>query len=223
MCEAILRNINSYMSDKFITSTELGKRYSISPRAINKPLADIGMIVQSNEGWTLTQYGEKNGGTQKKHPQSGNLYVVWSEKLLQNPDIIILSGETTSTEQQTTKEKDFRTKFPAKLRTIDGHYVRSRAELLIDNWLYSAEIVHAYEKKLPVEEDIYSDFYLPTGKLYVEFWGLENDPKYIERKNAKIEIYRKYNFALLELRNENLENMDDEIPQKLLKFGIKTF
>ena len=211
------------MSEKFITSTEIGKRYDISSRTVNKHLADIGMIVQTNEGWTVTQYGEKNGGTQKKHPQSGNLYVVWTEKLLQNPDIKILSGEATAAEPQNVKEQDFRSKFPAKLRTVDGHYVRSRAELLIDNWLYSAGIVHAYEKKLPIEEDVYSDFYLPGGKLYVEFWGLENDSRYIDRKKNKIEIYRKYNFALLEIRNENLENMDDELPQKLLKFGIKTY
>jgi hypothetical protein len=94
---------------------------------------------------------------------------------------------------------------------------------LIDNWLYGAGIVHAYEKKLPIEEEVYSDFYLPAGKLYIEFWGLENDSKYVDRKKTKIEIYKKYNFALLEIQNENLENIDDELPQKLLKFGIKTY
>ena len=211
------------MLEKPITSTEIGKKYNMSPRAFNKHLADIGMIIQTNEGWTLTSYGEQNGGTQKKHTQSGNLYVVWTEKLLQNPDIKILSGEVTTTETQNTKEQDFRTKFPAKLRTVDGHYVRSRAELLIDNWLYSNGIVHAYEKKLPIEEEVYSDFYIPTGNLYIEFWGLENDPKYIDRKKTKTEIYKKYGFSLLELRNENFENMDDELPQKLLKFGIKIY
>jgi hypothetical protein len=211
------------MSEKQLTSTEIGKLLNTSSRAINKHLADIGMIAQTNEGWTLTQYGQSNGGMQKKHPQSGNLYVVWTEKLLQNPDIKMLSGEVNTAETQNVKEQDFRSKFPAKLRTVDGHYVRSRAELLIDNWLYSAGIVHAYEKKLPIEEEVYSDFYIPAGKLYIEFWGLENDPKYIDRKNTKIEIYRKYNFSLLEIRNENLENIDDELPQKLLKFGIKTY
>tara|TARA_R110000787_G_scaffold55239_2_gene127641 strand:- start:5078 stop:5230 length:153 start_codon:yes stop_codon:yes gene_type:complete len=36
--------------------------------------------------------------------------------------------------------------------------------MLIDNWLYMAETVHAYERKLPIEEDVYCDFYIPTRR-----------------------------------------------------------
>jgi len=57
----------------------------------------------------------------------------------------------------------FREKFEAKHRTQDGHYVRSKAEMIIDNLLYQYGIVHAYERKLPIEEDVYSDFYIPPG------------------------------------------------------------
>lgn len=62
--------------------------------------------------------------------------------------------------------------------------------MLIDNWLYMAGIVHAYERKLPIEEDLYCDFYLPTGKVYIEFWGLEDDPKYAHRKKIKQDLYK---------------------------------
>jgi len=34
-----------------------------------------------------------------------------------------------------------------KYRTEDGHWVRSKAELIIDNWLYRGRIVHAYERR----------------------------------------------------------------------------
>ena len=44
------------------------------------------------------------------------------------------------------------------------------------------------------EEEVYCDFYIPTGKIYIEFWGLENDPKYAKRKEAKKAIYKKYDF-----------------------------
>jgi hypothetical protein len=40
--------------------------------------------------------------------------------------------------------------------------VRSRGELVIDNSLYEYGLAHAYERKLPVEEDVYSDFYIPA-------------------------------------------------------------
>ena len=64
----------------------------------------------------------------------------------------------------------------------------------IDNTLYEYWLVHAYERKLPVEEDVYCDFYIPTGKVYIEYWGYENDEKYLnllgvsEKKELKWEL-----------------------------------
>jgi len=116
---------------------------------------------------------------------------------------------------------DFRNKFPANFRATDGHWVRSKAEMLIDNFLYTSGIVHAYERKLPVEEDIYTDFYLLKGKVYIEYWGLENDPKYQERKKRKLEIYKKHGFNLIELSDEEVKNLDDHLPRLLLPFGIE--
>ena len=101
--------------------------------------------------------------------------------------------------------------------------MRSRAEVIIDDTLYDYGLVHAYEKKIPIEEEIYTDFYLPNGKVYIEFWGLENDPKYSERKKKKLEIYQKYDLKLIELTDNDILNLDDHLPKKLLKFGIKVY
>ena len=117
----------------------------------------------------------------------------------------------------------FRYKFEAKHRSADGHFVRSKAEMLIDNWLYMAEIVHAYERKLPIEEDVYSDFYIPTGKVYIEYWGYENDQKYLARKQQKIDIYNKYEFKLIELQDKDVQNLDDILPRLLLKHGVQAY
>jgi very-short-patch-repair endonuclease len=94
--------------------------------------------------------------------------------------------------------------------------------MLIDNWLYMAEIVHAYERKLPIEDDVYCDFYIPSGKVYIEYWGYENDAKYLERKARKQAIYAKYGFKLIELVDKDVENLDDVLPRMLLKFGVET-
>jgi hypothetical protein len=137
-----------------------------------------------------------------------------------------IHGESTEEEEEFENKAvnvGFREKFVAKLRTADGHYVRSRAEMLIDNWLYMSEIVHAYERKLPVEEDVYCDFYLPVGKVYIEYWGLENDERYAVRKKVKIDIYNKYGFNLIEIDDEDIQNLDDVLPRKLLKFGIQAY
>ena len=125
--------------------------------------------------------------------------------------------------EKAIEEIGFRDKFEAKHRSADGHFVRSKAEMLIDNWLYMAEIVHAYERKLPIEEDVYSDFYIPTGKVYLEYWGLENDPKYLARKKQKIEIYNKYGFNLIELTDKEVQNLDDHLPRLLLKYRVQAY
>ena len=39
----------------------------------------------------------------------------------------------------------------------------------------------AHEKRVPIKEDVYCDFYIPKGKIYIEFWGYEDDETYLER------------------------------------------
>ena len=106
---------------------------------------------------------------------------------------------------------DPRKKWPAKYRCRDGHYVRSRAELLIDNWLHAERISHVYEKQVtfPNNEKCLCDFYLHDHGAYIEFWG-KTDDYYIKRKNIKTELYKTLkNIKLIELDDKSLENLDD--------------
>lgn len=122
-------------------------------------------------------------------------------------------GETGSKD-----ESDFRGKYPAKFLCSDGHWVRSRAELLIDNWLYTRRppIAHAYERRLPIPEEAYADFYMPLGDCYIEFWGLDTQ-EYSERQKRKLELFEKYELRVLSLGAQDLEKLDDLLPKKLLK------
>ena len=134
---------------------------------------------------------------------------------------------TRAAKSDWTKPDDFRTKFPANFRTQDGHMVRSRAEVLIDNWLYMQGIVHAYERRLPIEEDCYCDFYLPGSKgVYIEFWGMESDPqlgqRYRDRMAMKQAIYAKHELRLIELGDAEIERLDDVLQKMLLRFGIES-
>jgi hypothetical protein len=99
--------------------------------------------------------------------------------------------------------------------------VRSRAEAMIDAWLYENRIVHAYERLVRVEQQMYCDFYLPEYDLYIEFWGLENNPKYKARKDKKLEIYRTNELRLIEIKDDHINNLDDYLMGQLVKFGYK--
>lgn len=104
--------------------------------------------------------------------------------------------------------------------TEDGHLVRSEAEVIIDNWLYHNNIVHAYEWRLPSEEEVYCDFYLPKYNVYIEYWGVKDYPKYEERKRKKLEIYKILGLTdrLIQLEAEDIKNINNVLKRKLAKY-----
>ena len=75
---------------------------------------------------------------------------------------------------------------------------------------------------------MFSDFYIPArngkenkGKaVYIEFWGINDNEKYLERKKVKQEIYKKNNLNLIELDDSHLDNLDSHLRKTLLKYDI---
>lgn len=226
-------NLNKPQANsQLITSTSIGKNFDLPANKINFILSELGWVQKGLKGWVVTEQGKKQGGIQSEDKKSGIPYVRWPEGIIQakslNETIRHVKGLDTLPEPELTKATneesvEFREKFEAKHRSADGHMVRSKAEMLIDNWLYMAEIVHAYERKLPIEEDVYCDFYIPTGKVYLEYWGYENDSKYLARKKKKIVLYHKYGFNLIELQDKEVQNLDDVLPRLLLKYGVQAY
>ena len=233
---------NSKTSSQFLSSTAISKHFQVSSQRINLILSELGFVEKDVAGWEITKLGKSIGGRQREHDTSGNSYVVWPSSIIQNKRLLeffkevpedLLKTEIKSTEnvvsptsvrQQPVYHDTFREKYPASQRTLDGHYVRSKSEMLIDNFLYINGVVHAYERKLPIEEDVYCDFYIPSGnarpQVYIEFWGLENDPKYSERKRKKIEIYKKYEFPLIEMTEPEINNLEEVLTRKLIQHKI---
>lgn len=213
-------------SKNFLSPSKIGEQIKISNKKVNLYLSDMGWIEKDRGGWSLTKLGKKNGGHQME-AKNGKPYSIWHEDILQNNHfkrtVAIGEGNYIETKEDEAKDDitiDFRKKFPANKRTSDGHYVRSRAELLIDNFFYRNGLVHAYEKKVNIDEQMYCDFYLPEKKIFIEFWGMEENQKYLNRKKIKLELYANNNFNLIELRGKDLENLDEILETKLRRFGI---
>lgn len=114
--------------------------------------------------------------------------------------------------------RSFRDAFPTPYTATDGHRVRSRAELIIDNWLYARRIPHAYEYMVPTDEEMYCDFYLPDGDVYIEYWGLRDDARYSRRMEDKQRIYSDNELNLIELSDMEIERLDDTLPKLLRRF-----
>ena len=119
-------------------------------------------------------------------------------------------------------DEDYRKQWLAEHQCDDGHYVRSYSELLIDNWLYNNGYVHAYEKSvfMMTEPDavVLSDFYLPDGDVYIEFWGLNDDQRYLARKEKKIKMYNDNNLKFISLEEADVKRLNDIMPRKLFEY-----
>lgn len=234
-------NGNQKEKAKLINATAIGKHFNISSQRFNLLLNELGLIEKTVAGWAITKLGKSIGGRQFEHETSGGTYILWPETILQNKDILAMFYVETpvkkekieethiETEKQNTDvANDFRKKYKAEYRTKDGHYVRSKAELTIDDSLYLWGIPHAYEKKLPnTEHNVYSDFHIPSGKgrpkaVYIEYWGMENDENYNSRKTKKIQIYNDLGLNLIQLNDADIKNIEDSLQKYLLQHSIKT-
>ena len=225
MIQAAVNTVNAPKTSRII-----GERFGLAAAIINAILSELGWIKKGVKGWLVTEPGERLGGVQHEVTQTGVPYVKWPVGLLDNRRLIetIESFKANKVPKalSSTKQAEFatfQTKFPAEHRATDGHMVRSQAEALIDNWLYMAELVHAYERRLPVEEEVFCGFYLPGGRIYIEYWGREDDKTYLVRKSEKIDIYKKYGFNLIELSDDEVSNLDDVLPRMLLKYGVPSY
>lgn len=115
-------------------------------------------------------------------------------------------------------EEDFRQRFPREFHCDDGHDVRSQGETMIDNWLFKHNICHGYEVLMDVPERMYCDFVVSNVKrqpVYIEYWGLEGDEKYLERKEKKRGIYSRHKLPLVELIPVDIKNLDFAMRAKL--------
>ena len=95
----------------------------------------------------------------------------------------------------------------------DGHWVQSKGEQQIDNWLYSHRIVHAYDVPIGSKR---CDFKIPSSQedIYIEYWGM-NSSSYVKNKEVKKKLYKEKNLKLISLYPEDLKHLNDKL-KKLL-------
>ena len=134
--------------------------------------------------------------------------------------------------------------------TLDGKRVKSAAEAVIANFLFTHKIPYAYEKQFkscyPNADVMTPDFYVPIGDgtdpknaVWIEHWGIEFDShgnelarwmnskeeaEYIANKKAKLNTYKACDAKLIELFLSDFKNetLISKLKCQLEKFGIDT-
>ncbi len=219
--------IDETSANNHLSATQLGERFKLSAKKINQLLSELGWITRSDQGWQLTDAGAAVAGKQKTDSGSNQQFVLWHASLVKNKrlrqSVTEFLGQDAKLQATDKSISSFRHKFEAKHRTLDGHYVRTIGELRIDNWLYMNGIVHAYARQLPIEEDVVCDFYLPGGKVYLQYWGETPEMQNEARRQSLRGLYQRHGFEMIEVSEEEIDKLDELLPHRLRPYGIKAY
>lgn len=102
-------------------------------------------------------------------------------------------------------------------KCLDGHVVRSKGELVIDNHLHRLGIKHEYEDTIRVRgRPLKYDWYLPEYKVYIEYWGYYGK-NYLKRKEEKLNLYRKGKLKLISIEDIMLKDIYTNLEKELTK------
>ena len=213
-------------SNQRISASGMRRYYpKLHPRQINRALAELGLQVHSVLGWELTEQGRRLGGLQEESENSGAFYVTWPHEIVDHVVIQRELREQSGTDERVTepdhKDDLFADVGVSELVGIDGHALETLLEQRVCNWLYLAQLAHAHQRALPVEEALYADFYLPAARVYIECWEGEEPAERLSLKLKKKDVYREQDLRLIDINARDADRLDEVLGRPLMEFGIR--
>jgi len=221
--------LSAIESNQRITASSMRRYYPrLHARQINRALAELGLQRHSILGWELTALGKTLGGKQEESEASGAYYVTWPHEVIDNPvvhrELTRQSDQIPSSEPtQDGEEPDLFAHGEASIscQGIDGHTLETHLQLRVCNWLYLAQLAHAYRRALPTEELVYADFYVPEGNVYIDCWDADMPAGEISSRLHKREVYRGMGLNSLEVNASDGDRLDEVLGRGLLSLGIR--
>lgn len=193
-------------------ASQLAADNNLCARQMNRLLAAIGWIKPALKGWQLTKLGESLGGVSQRNEQSGASYVLWPPEVQQAVDyqhaLAAINGLLLDKEDYVT---------------LSGLHVKHLQHLSLANYLYLADIRFSYQARLPAAIEYYADFYLPQVHLYIEVWGVDENPHAVREKLAKQSWFKESDCRCLELNADTFEDLDKNLSLALLDYGIAVY
>jgi hypothetical protein len=213
-------------SNQRITAASMCRYYPpLHARQINRALAELGLQQHTLLGWELTRLGRSLGGQQDESASSGAFYVTWPHEII---DHAVIHRELSRQARHAgavidTQSELFATPEVAahEYQGIDGHVLTSHLQLQVCNWLYLAQLAHACDRALPIDELVYADFYVPAGNIYIDCWEDNPPVGQLSAKLRKRELYRELELRHLEISAGDADQLDEVLGRGLLAFGIR--
>ncbi|CAA0114898.1 Uncharacterised protein [BD1-7 clade bacterium] len=186
-----------------LSASRLAAQFNTEPAVINRLLVDLGWLQRDQRGWIPTDLGKQLGGEAKNVKQG--FFALWPANLIQRDELKNaldnLNGNALPT-------------------CLDGHQANNAGEQCIDNWLYLHQITHACHKPLP-GSNLTSSFYLPTRQVWIDYWDPNDSSQSLSARLDKQALFQKHQLKLVELTTDALDNLDQNLAQPLLQFGVQ--
>lgn len=195
-----------------LSATNIGHKLGVPARLVNLVLAERGWLKKNIRGWVLTPAGKQLGGQQHESEQSAIPYATWPETIIDNPRLLHAVAQLTAEG------------IDATLATLDGRVVSSSAARRIANWCYLTRVVCAQQYELIWgEESLIVDFFLPEIQLCIDYWPADSKADALAKQLDKQFLYKKYKVNFLELRAEDLPQLDDILAKVLMRSGLAVY
>jgi len=231
--------ITAIESNQRITPGGMRRYYPhLSSRQINRTLRELGLQRHTTEGIELTELGRRFGGRQDHDEDHALATISWPHELVDNPvvhrELNRLAGDgaqapdpmpasgTPEEEPGDTGDLFGPRSAPGSgaerdglRKGLDGHTLDSLLQLRVCDWLYEAQLAHAHHRRLPVEEALSADFYLPGPGLYIECWEREVPTAELTRRLRTREVCRELGLPYLEIAAADIERIDELLARHL--------
>ena len=214
---ALLRGLES---NRFVTELQIARQYQIGAALVRRLFGELGLLRRDYNGWALTRRGEAAGGIEIS--EDGERVIHWPQSLLEDALVAQQLDYGTRLHLADDELQPDLLQPVSEFRGLDGHCLRTRGEWLVCNWLYLAGIAHACGRRLPLvgEGEHHADFWLPTAQLYIECCGDERDGAALGASLERLEIYRRRQWPCIEVRAEQLADLDGYLSGQLRRLGV---
>lgn len=228
--EAAIENerLQNACAEMVVSASSIGRECNVSGRYINHVLHELGWITPGVKGWRITEAGKALGGVEIEDEETSIPFVKWPPELMHNQqlqDALVHSYGLVGKEQpRSAMEGDL---FARQQETdccgIDGHRFHQLELAAICNWLYYAGLTHACGRRVPGDGNHKADFYLPGGNVYIEYWGEGGDGATLREKFDRKAAIEGQGLALIELKSEDIEHLDEVLSRELFRQGITVY
>lgn len=207
--------------NRLLTAAQMGRKFGLHAREVRRLLGELGLLRRGRNGWEITAHGEQLGGVVMEN-EGHDGEISWPETLLADPLIAAQLEAGQRMYPQEESEGDLLATV-SEYTSLDGHRFTHRGTWQICNWLYLAGIMHACHRRLPVAESLYADFWLPEFGLYLEYSGDERDAGELTASLQRLETYRQRQWPVIEIRAEQLPELDDVLTRELRRRGVRVW